>query len=674
SLSAIPISLLATVLVFRFSGIGINTMTLGGIAIGIGQLDDDAVVNVENILRRLAENARADRPRPVLTVISDASREVRSGVLYATVIVLLVLLPLFFLPDEHGRLFRPLGIAYIVSILASLVTAITVTPVLCSLIPGRGGRAPHGGGRVLATMGRINAAALAWSLDHPRRLVVVVVLAVLAALVVMLGLPRSLLPPFNEGSLYVQVLSRPGISLAESDRLGLIAEQLLLTVPEVASVARSTGRNEFDEDADPVNSSELQVLLRASERGRSEVEAEIRRRLAVLPVELMVTQFLTSRMEVAATGVRGALVAKVYGEDLETLRSIAQTLRSRFAMVPGLVNLMVEPLHQVPQIRIRIDYERAKLFGVTPAAVTQALESLSNGRVVSQIIDQGRRYDVVIRLSDAERTAHSLASLRVETPSGRVALASIARVEETEGPNQINREGAQRRIAVAADIAGGDSAAATQRIRAIIAATPLPHGYRVALEGSAERAEEAELWIAGLAALAVALIFLVLHDRYRSTRLALIVMGNIPLALVGSVFALFLWGEDLSLAGMIGFITVIGVSARNGVLKISHFINLHLFEGVPFGRELVMRGCAERLAPVLMTALSALLALVPLLVTSDRPGTELLHPVAVAIFGGLVSATLLDMLTTPVLFLLHGEAPLRRLAATAGEAASVEAF
>ncbi|MCC7276678.1 MAG: efflux RND transporter permease subunit [Alphaproteobacteria bacterium] len=674
SLSAIPISLLVTILVFHLAGLTINTMTLGGIAIGIGQLVDDAVVNVENMLRRLVANGCSPRPQSVFRVISDASREVRSGVLYATVIVLLVLLPLFFLPGEQGRLFQPLGVAYIVSILASLVTAITVTPALASILLPRVGGRRYGTGYLIDRLKRLNRAALAWSLDHPRGLVAIVAGAVLIALASIFALPRSFLPPFNEGSLYVQILSRPGISLAESNRVGLIAEQLLLTVPEVASVARRTGRNEFDEDADPVNSSELQILLRPSPRGREQVTADIRRRLAVLPVELTVSQFLTSRMEVAATGVRGALVVKIFGDELETLRSLAQTLKSRFAAVPGLVNLLVEPLHQVPQIRIRIDYERAKLFGVTPAAVTQALESLSNGRVVSQIIDQGRRYDVVVRLADADRTAQSLAGLRVETPSGRVALSSIASVEETEGPNRISREHARRRIAVTADIGDADTAVVVGRLRAIMAATPMPRGYGAVLEGTVDQAEQAELWIGGLAAVAVALIFLVLYERYRSTRLALIVMGNIPLALVGSVVALFVWGEDLSLASMIGFITVVGVSARNGVLKISHFINLHLFEGERFGRQLVMRGCEERLAPVLMTALSAGLALVPLLFVSGRPGTEILHTVAVAIFGGLVSSTLLDMLTTPVLFSLYGEEALRRLAAASGDGATVEAF
>lgn len=667
---SIPVSLLVTIITFHLMGATINTMTLGGIAIGIGQLVDDSVVNVENVLRRLYENRQRKHPRPILAVIADASQEVRSGIVYATMIILLVFLPLFALPGEQGRLFGPLGLAYIVSIFASLVVSMTLTPVLCSyLLPRMKDLGASYHGKPVLLLKAANTRALNWALDHQKALFVTAgALVVLAAATLPL-LPRSFLPPFNEGTLYVQILNKPGISLAESVRIGQMAEHLILQVPEVVSVSRRTGRNENDEDADPVSSSEFPVRIALAGRSRGDVIEDLRRRLSVLPVDLTVTQFLTSRMQVAQNGVRGAIVLKIYGQDLDTLRVLADGMRQKFSAVPGLVDLMVEQQVRVPQVRITMDYGRAKLFGVTPAEVTQALETLANGRVVSQIIDDGRRFDVLLKLSDDERTPESLPQLRIETPAGHVPLSSIATVVSGDGPNQILRENGMRRIAVIANTDGSDTAAIVARMREAIAATALPQGYSTRLEGSFRQEEEGRPVMIGLSCLSAALIFLVLYQRYRSVVLTAIIMGNIPLALIGSVAALWLAGEDLSLAAMIGFIAVAGVAVRNGVLKISHFINLALHDGMPVGRALVVRGCEERLMPVLMTALSAGLALIPLLIASDAPGSEILHPVALVIFGGLFSSTLLDTLTTPVLFHRFGEPAIDRLLAAGGELA-----
>lgn len=672
SLLAIPVSLILTIITLKLMGSTINTMTLGGIAIGIGQLVDDSVVYVENTLRRLGDNRRRHRPLEVIEVIMRASQEVRSGIIYATAIILLVFLPLFALPGEQGRLFGPLGIAYIVSIFASLLVSLTVTPALCAyLLPNMKHLEESHDGRLIRWLKRLNGRALGWALDNPRALLgAAAALVVLSALALPL-LPRSFLPPFNEGTLYVQLLNRPGISLAESSRVGAMAEQIILQVPEVVSVARRTGRNEDDEDADPVNSSEFPIRVRLDGRSRTEVIEDLRDRLSVLPVDLTVTQFLTSRMEVAQNGVRGAIVMKIFGEDLGTLRMLAGRFREKFDEIPGLRDLLVEQQVQVPQIRITLDYERAKLFGVTPAQLAQALESLSNGRTVSQVIDGGKRFDVVLRLSDADRTPETLAQMRMETPAGYVPLSSVATIVNAAGPNQIMREAGMRRIVLTANTDGSDMSAIVAQIRAKIAATPLPPGYNALLEGSFRQEEESRPVMAGLCAVSIALVFLVLYQRYRSVVLSLIVMANIPLALIGCVAALVVFDQDLSLAAMIGFIAVTGVAVRNGVLKISHFINLALHEGVPTGRLLIMRGCEERLTPVLMTALSAGLALIPLLFSSDMPGTEILHPVAVAIFGGLISSTLLDTLTTPVLFQCFGQEALERLRVVAeGDLAS----
>jgi len=473
----------------------------------------------------------------------------------------------------------------------------------------------------------------------------------------------------------------PGISLAESHRLGLVADKLIAEVPEVVSVGRRTGRAELDEHAEGVHFSEIDVDLKRSERPKEQVMADIRARLAALPATLNVGQPISHRLDHMLSGVRAEVALKIYGEDLDTLRTLAEALRGRLtAGVEGLVDLQVEKQVRIPQLRIDVDHERAALYGLTPASVTQALETMSNGRTVSQIVEGNRRFDVVMRLSDQDRSTTGLGDLLIVTPVGHVPLRMVAQVEETDGPNQILRENGQRRIAVFGNTNGQrDMAAIVADVRRIIAGTDLPQGYTTRLEGTFQAQEEATLRIGALSLVSLVMIFVVLYSRYQSAALALIIMGNIPLALIGSVIALNVAGQPLSVASMIGFITLAGISARNGILKISHYINLALYEGERFGRDLVVRGSLERLTPVLLTALSAGLALIPLLVGADEPGREILHPVAVTIFGGLVSATLLDTLLTPILFLTFGRKPLERIttarhAAASGRLTATEAF
>ena len=677
SLTAIPISILATVLVFYAFGLSINTMTLGGLAIAIGELVDDAVVDVENILRRLKENRDLPVPRPVLEVIAAASQEVRSGIVYATAIIVLVFIPLFALSGIEGRLFAPLGVAYIVSILASLVTSITVTPVLAYyLVSGR--TKGHGGDSFLVRhLKRGNAALLRLAFAHKGLLFTTVALAVAVSGYAATLLPRTFLPPFNEGTLVLSLTYNPGISLAESHRLGLVAERLIQSVPEVKSVGRRTGRAELDEHAEGVHSSEVDVDLHRSERTKEAVYGDIRAALAPLPVSINIGQPIGHRLDHMLSGVRAQIALKIYGEDLDTIRTLAESLRERLASVPGLVDLQLEKQVRIPQLRVEVDYERAGLYGLTPATVTQALETMSNGRAVSQIVEGNRRFDVVLRLSDQDRSTTGLEDLLIATPAGHVPLRKVARVEETDGPNQIQRENGQRRIAVFGNGDGQrDMTAIIADIRRVIAETPLPQGYVTRLEGTFQAQEEATLRIGLLSLVSLAMIFVVLYSRYQSPALALIIMGNIPLALIGSVVALNIAGQPLSVASMVGFITLAGISARNGILKISHYINLALYEGERFGRDLVIRGSLERLTPVLMTAFSAGLALIPLLFGADEPGREILHPVAVTIFGGLISATLLDTFLTPILFLRFGRKPLERIEAGRAGAglATAEAF
>lgn len=680
SLTAIPISILVTVLVFSAFGLTINTMTLGGLAIAIGELVDDAVVDVENIIRRLKENQTLVEPRPVLEVIASASQEVRSGIVYATMIVILVFIPLFALSGIEGRLFAPLGIAYIVSILASLVTSITVTPVLAYYLLSGKTRADHGDTFVVRHLKRGNAALLHVAFRQRTLLFATVALAVGVAAYAATLLPRAFLPPFNEGTLTISLAYNPGIALAESHRLGTIAEDLIAEVPEVVSVGRRTGRAELDEHAEGVHSSEIDVDLKRSERSKEAVMADIRSRLAVLPASLNVGQPISHRLDHMLSGVRAEIALKIYGEDLDTLRTLADGLQDRLSGIAGLVDLQVEKQVRIPQLRVDVDYERAALYGLTPVAVTEALGTMSNGRTVSQIVEGNRRFDVVMRLSDQDRSTTGLEDLLIATPSGYVPLRMIATVEETDGPNQVLRENGQRRIAVLGNTDGErDMAAIVADIRTVIAATDWPQGYVTALEGKFQAQEEATVRIGLLSLVSLILIFVVLYSRYQSSVLALIIMGNIPLALIGSVVALNIAGQPLSVASMIGFITLAGISARNGILKVSHYINLALYEGEQFGKDLIVRGSLERLSPVLMTALSAGLALTPLLVGAGEPGREILHPVAVTIFGGLVSATLLDTFLTPVLFLAFGRKPLERILAAratkpAGTLTPAEAF
>jgi len=664
SLTAIPVSILTTVLVFKFFGLTINTMTLGGLAIAIGELVDDAVVDVENILRRLKQNRESTAPKPVLAVIAAASQEVRSGIVYATAIIILVFIPLFALSGIEGRLFAPLGVAYIVSILASLVVSITLTPVMAYyLLSGTAGGHERDS-FVVRNLKRGNAALLRGAFGARGLILSVVGIGVALAVYGATLLPRTFLPPFNEGTLVVSLQYNPGISLAESHRLGLIAEQLALKVPEVKSIGRRTGRAELDEHAEGVHSSEVDIDLHRSERPKEAIYADIRAALSVLPVSVNIGQPIGHRLDHMLSGVRAQIALKVYGEDLDTIRSLAETLRERLAAVPGLVDLQVERQVRIPQLRIDVDHEKAALYGLTPASVTQALETLSNGRTVSQIVEGNRRYDVVLRLSDQDRSTTGLEDLLIATPSGHVPLRMIASVSETDGPNQIQRENGQRRIAVYGNGDGQrDMTAIIADIRGVVAQTPLPQGYVTRMEGTFQAQEEATLRIGLLSLVSLALIFVVLFTRYQSAVLALIIMGNIPLALIGSVVALHLAGQPLSVASMVGFITLAGISARNGILKVSHYINLALHEGESFGRDLVIRGSLERLTPVLMTALSAGLALVPLLYGADQPGREILHPVAVTIFGGLISATIIDTVLTPLLFLAFGRKPLERIAA-----------
>ena len=661
SLIAIPLSLAVTALTFKLLGQSINVMTLGGLAIAVGELVDDAVVDVENILRRLKQNRTAAQPLPALEVVRQASVEVRSGIVYATAIVVLVFIPLFALPGIEGRLFSPLGIAYIVSILASMFVSMTVTPVLCSYLLPNMKRLEHGDSALVRRLKQWDEKLLGWSFDRAKLLIVVAALAVASAAASVPFFPRAFLPAFNEGSLVLGMVFNPGTALAEANRMGSLAETLIAEVPEVTQVGRRTGRAELDEHAEGVHSAEIDVDLRRSGRDRETIAADIRARLSVLPAQVAIGQPISHRLDHLLSGVRAQIALKIFGEDTDTLRGLGEQMRQGLSGIPGLVDLTVEKQVLIPQITVRIDQRKLAQTGLSPGEAVRVLQALTDGAHGADIVDGLRRYELVLRLPDNRRGPQDLAATLIDTPAGRLPVSSFATVQETDGPNQIGRENGRRRIVVYANTDGSDMGRVVDDIRTVIARTALPTGTFISLEGQFQAQEQAMHLIVGLSLLSLMLIFLVLFARYKSTALAAIVMANIPLALIGSVVAMWIADVSLSVASMVGFITLAGISTRNGILKVSHYINLCKFEGETFGQAMIVRGSLERLTPVLMTALVAAFALTPLLLAADAPGKEILHPVAVVIFGGLVSSTLLDTLLTPVVYWLFGRKATQRL-------------
>ncbi|MGJ7519466.1 efflux RND transporter permease subunit [Variovorax sp. LT1P1] len=667
ALVAIPVSIFITALVFRWFGLSINTMTLGGLAIAIGGLVDDAVVDVENILRRLKE----DRAKPpaqrmnLLALVAKASMEVRSGILYATVIIVLVFIPLFALPGLEGKLFVPLGIAFIVSTLASLVVSVTVTPVLSYYLLPKMKRLDHGDTKVLAWLKAGYRSGLQSVLARPKAALVAAGAAVLVAGAAVPFFPTTFLPPFNEGTLLIGMRLNPGVTLAESAALARQAEVLVKQVPEVTHVGRRSGRAELDEHAEGVHVSELDVGLKPTAeltRSMDAIGADIRARLANLPASIGVGQPISHRIDHMLSGVRSQIAIKIFGEDLDVLRGQADALRAKLAAIPGLADLEIEKQVLAPQIKVRIDYAAAARYGVPAPQVLATLQSLVEGEKVAQIVEGNRRFALVVRLPETARSIEGLGQILIDTPTGRVPLSKIAAIEDGDGPNQISRDDGKRRIVLSANAQGRALSDVVADIRAAVAATPLPEGYFVTLGGQFQAQEEASRLIGVLSLVSLALMAVVLYSRYRSMVLSALIMANIPLALVGAVLGLWLSGQPLSVAALVGFITLAGVSVRNGILKVSHYVNLMRYEGEAFGVPMIVRGSLERLAPVLMTALVTAFALAPLLFEAERPGTEVLHPVAVVIFSGLISSTLLDTFLTPAMFWLFGRKAAQRLA------------
>ena len=666
ALTAIPVSIFMTALVFQYFGLSINTMTLGGLAIAIGGLVDDAVVGVENVMRRLKvdrERHHDHRMNPH-ELVASATMEVRSAILYATIIIVLVFLPLFALPGMEGRLFVPLGIAFIVSTLASLVVSVTVTPVLAYYLLPRMRSLNHGDTKLLAWLKRGYRSSLQRVLNAPKPALVAAGLAVLLAAVAVPFFAKTFLPPFNEGTLLVGLRLNPGVTLAESSALAQQAERLVKQVPEVTHVGRRSGRAELDEHAEGVHVSELDVGLKpASELTRSmdEISADIRARLVNLPASIGIGQPISHRIDHMLSGVRSQIAIKIFGDDLDTLRGQADLLQSKLAAVPGIADLEIEKQVLAPQIKVRVDYAAAAQYGVPTPQILATLQSLVEGEKVTQIVEGSRRFALVVRLPESARSVEGLGNILLQTPNGAVPLSKVATIEDGDGPNQISRDDGKRRIVLSANAQGRALSEIVEDIRKVVAESKLPEGYFITLGGQFQAQEEASKLVGLLSIVSLVLMFVVLYSRYQSVTLSALIMVNIPLALVGAVLGLWLSGQPLSVAALVGFITLAGISVRNGILKVSHYINLMRIEGEEFDHKMIVRGSLERLSPVLMTALVTAFALAPLLFEAERPGTEILHPVAVVIFSGLISSTLLDTYLTPVLFWLFGRKDAERL-------------
>ena len=684
SLVTLPLSLVTAVLVLHYMGLGINTMSLGGMAIAIGSLVDDAIVDVENVWKCLRRNRMcpADVRKPVLEVVFEASREVRMPVLNSTLIIVVSFFPLFFLSGMEGRMLVPLGIAFIVSLFASTVVALTLTPVLCSYLPGGTRAAGKRGRRTLAHaagcgrsgdpkrpglpdeafvavwLRRRYGRALIWALLHKR----VMLGGAGGMLVLTLGLSftlgHSFLPPFNEGSFTVNVSLMPGISLEESDRIGHQAEELLSGIPEVRTVARKTGRAELDEHALGVNVSEIEVPFEPGGRSHAEVLSDVRRRLSVIPgANIEIGQPISHRIDAMLSGTRANIAIKLFGDDLNRMFAIAGRIREEVAEnVEGVADLNVEQQVERPELRIVPRRDMLAKYGISPAGFREAVTVNMMGEVVSQVYDRGKAFDLVVRAGDDSRgSMEDIKELMIDDADGnKVPLSYVADVVSAAGPNTINRENVQRRIVISANTDGRDLRSVVNDIRRCVDRNiRLPEGYRIEYGGQFESEQAASRILSLASVVSVVVIFLLLYMQFGNAVQSGVILLNLPLALIGGVFALFLTTGELSIPAIIGFISLFGIATRNGMLLVSHY-NTMRSERKWSLRHVVIQGSLDRLNPILMTALSSALALIPLALRGDVPGKEIQSPMAKVILGGLLTSTFLNAFIVPVVYELTG--------------------
>lgn len=656
SLVTIPLSLVVSILTLKFMGLTINTMSIGGMAIAIGSLVDDAIVDVENVFKHLRQNRRLPEPerKSVIEVVFNASREVRLPILNSTFIIVVSFVPLFFLTGMEGRMLRPLGIAFITALFASTLVALTLTPVLCSYLLGgdksdKAGRDPA----IVRWLQKVYNVALEWVISHKKTTLGAVLALFAVALGIFFSLGSSFLPAFNEGSFTINVSTLPGVSLEESDNVGRRAEELLLTVPEIKTVARKTGRAELDEHALGVNVSEIEAPFELGKRSKKEVVAEVRAKLNTLPgVNVEIGQPISHRIDAMLSGTRANIAIKLFGTDLDKMFLLGNQIKSEIEGIPGIADLNVEQQIERPQLQIVPNREMMAKYGITPSEFNDMVEVYLAGKVVSQVYEGNKVFDLTLKAADDSRNSiEEIRNISVDAVGGKIPFGQIAQIRSAAGPNTINRENVARKIVISANVSDGDLQGAVTRIqKAIKDNVELPEGYHVEYGGQFESAQSASRTLLFTSLMAIIVIFLLLYGQFKDVRQASAVLLNLPLALIGGIFAIFFADKIISIPAIIGFISLFGIATRNGMLLIDRYNELRS-EGLSL-HDAVIRGSLDRLNPILMTALTSALALVPLALGGELPGNEIQSPMAKVLLGGLLTSTMLNGFIIPVVYIL----------------------
>ena len=655
SLVTIPLSLVVSILTLKFMGLTINTMSIGGMAIAIGSLVDDAIVDVENVFKHLRQNRRLPEPerKSVIEVVFNASREVRLPILNSTFIIVVSFVPLFFLTGMEGRMLRPLGIAFITALFASTLVALTLTPVLCSYLLGgdksdKAGKDPA----IVRWLQKVYNVALEWVISHKKTTLGAVLALFAVALGIFFSLGSSFLPAFNEGSFTINVSTLPGVSLEESDNVGRRAEELLLTVPEIKTVARKTGRAELDEHALGVNVSEIEAPFELGKRSKKEVVAEVRAKLNTLPgVNVEIGQPISHRIDAMLSGTRANIAIKLFGTDLDKMFLLGNQIKSEIEGIPGIADLNVEQQIERPQLQIVPNREMMAKYGITPSEFNDMVEVYLAGKVVSQVYEGNKVFDLTLKAADDSRNSiEEIRNISVDAVGGKIPFGQIAQIRSAAGPNTINRENVARKIVISANVSDGDLQGAVTRIqKAIKDNVELPEGYHVEYGGQFESAQSASRTLLFTSLMAIIVIFLLLYGQFKDVRQASAVLLNLPLALIGGVFAIFFADKIISIPAIIGFISLFGIATRNGMLLIDRYNELRS-EGLSL-HDAVIRGSLDRLNPILMTALTSALALVPLALGGELPGNEIQSPMAKVLLGGLLTSTMLNGFIIPVVYI-----------------------
>lgn len=656
SLVTIPLSLVVSILTLKFMGLTINTMSIGGMAIAIGSLVDDAIVDVENVFKHLRQNRRLPEPerKSVIEVVFNASREVRLPILNSTFIIVVSFVPLFFLTGMEGRMLRPLGIAFITALFASTLVALTLTPVLCSYLLGgdksdKAGKDPA----IVRWLQKVYNVALEWVISHKKTTLGAVLALFAVALGIFFSLGSSFLPAFNEGSFTINVSTLPGVSLEESDNVGRRAEELLLTVPEIKTVARKTGRAELDEHALGVNVSEIEAPFELGKRSKKEVVAEVRAKLNTLPgVNVEIGQPISHRIDAMLSGTRANIAIKLFGTDLDKMFLLGNQIKSEIEGIPGIADLNVEQQIERPQLQIVPNREMMAKYGITPSEFNDMVEVYLAGKVVSQVYEGNKVFDLTLKAADDSRNSiEEIRNISVDAVGGKIPFGQIAQIRSAAGPNTINRENVARKIVISANVSDGDLQGAVTRIqKAIRDNVELPEGYHVEYGGQFESAQSASRTLLFTSLMAIIVIFLLLYGQFKDVRQASAVLLNLPLALIGGIFAIFFADKIISIPAIIGFISLFGIATRNGMLLIDRYNELRS-EGLSL-HDAVIKGSLDRLNPILMTALTSALALVPLALGGELPGNEIQSPMAKVLLGGLLTSTMLNGFIIPVVYIL----------------------